>query len=93
MPCRDYESDRGCSDIKERLDSRTKMLCSVLTKAEQAGVLHKLKLTPNEKTWWVEHQMEDAAERKRLLKLAIVEGKRKAALEKLTPDERKLLGL
>ncbi len=43
--------------------------------------------------WWEEHKKEDASRREREEQNRITQAKRAEALSKLTPEERKLLGI
>lgn len=91
MPCRDYSSDYDLSVERQRkVDKLTRMLCTVLSAYNEAGIR---KLPAEVREWWREHQ---ALDRQRL---AAEEASRqrarlkKRALDKLTPEERKALGV
>lgn len=89
MPCRDdYPPGPTIHDQKVELE---KMLCRACKLLDANEVDYSMYLDLSE--WWYKHQEED---RKRIeAKKAEREKKkiRKAALEKLTPAERKALGL
>lgn len=107
MPCRDdygptpsvvYRDDPDTKKLvetqKQKIDLLTRLLCFVMTNGEELDLLSSL--ADARKTvahgdaynelvaWWKAHRLEDERERKRL---------RKAALAKLTPEEKEALGL
>lgn len=97
MPCRSYEVDYWHDPAQKQLaDKLAKLLCGVLThlKKEDEDVLYlALNDVPGLNDWWVEHQRADAAEAARLAEIKAEKAAKKAALKKLTPAERKLLGV
>lgn len=107
MPCRDYipgEQDRR-SDIKE-LSLIRASLCALLTVMEknmtpdtfdqyiksidwkEAGVTKREFLS-----WWEDHKIEDEKRRKREAEEKREKEIRKAALAKLSAEEKKILGI
>lgn len=96
MPCRDYDdSVRIVEDpeTRRRLDHVTRMLCGLLQQLEEKNLLSCISGNITVLQWWKDHQ---AADRKRLEAEAAARLKQKhraAALAKLTPAERKLLGV
>jgi hypothetical protein len=105
MPCRYDESaeeiearkkasrKRIIQPYKKELDRVTRLLCDVMTEyknTESAPEFVRYVFRHNElQEWWTEHQLRDAA---RLKKEAREEIKKKA-LEKLTLEEKRILGL
>ena len=99
MPCRDYGYEETHNNAQQdRLDKFARMLCHILTNAEDAGVYGKLIKANNEASnevfnWWRQHKIDDAEalaqeeEEKAEAKL------RKKALKKLNKKEREALGL
>lgn len=104
MPCRDWEDDRTAivTERKEN-DKLTKMLCTVLSTLESENELgHFAELFDYKEggitreelfAWWKAHKEEDAARREQIRKARELQEKRKAALAKLSKEERKLLGV
>jgi hypothetical protein len=81
--------------MQARLDKLTEMLCSVLVLVDSA-----VPLRPDIEAWWTEHKRRDrerhlAEERALEYKKAREEQEAKRAefIAKMTPEERKLLGL
>lgn len=95
MPCR----DGGPTDYEEtvekqrRLDKVTRMLCGLCRRVNKSGrdtlITYDAELT----AWWADHQAED---RKREAEEAAERAKeraRQAVLAKLSPRDRKILGV
>jgi len=97
MPCRSYEDDYWHDPAQKQIaDKLAKLLCGTLTRlqaAEPALTYEELLEWPELREWWTEHQRADAAEQARLAKIKAENAAKKAALKKLTPAERKLLGV
>lgn len=82
-----YRSEfRHNSDVAE-------MLCSVLRKEEREGVLIAEWYGDTVARWWKEHQERDRKKNEAERKAKKERDKRKAAVDKLTPEERRLLGI
>ena len=102
MGCRDEgrageEYSREARELKDRLDAVTRMLCGVLTQLETAEPVKIGDLPTETQEWWSAHKTADA---KRLATEAEVRRReqetadlRVRARAKLTPEERKALGL
>lgn len=108
MPCRDdwVDADQMNADRRHataELGMVTASLCAVMTRLEQfmpakdflaqvdwaeAGVLRE-----DFDRWWKEHKAEDVKRRRAEAKERERVAAREAALAKLTPAERKLLGV
>lgn len=95
MPCRDYDDGLSTYQIQQiKIDTLTRMLCETLTHVDESGYKTILNKRSKEVTqWWNEHQERDR--KRRIAEGAELRRKsdKKAALAKLTPQERKLLGL
>lgn len=92
MPCRDPGYDpweRSRADV-QKIDKLTRLLCTTLGSMHSKDINNLPKDVQN---WWWEHQ---AADRRRQLREAEEREKKKKkseALKKLSPEERKLLGI
>jgi hypothetical protein len=95
MPCYDGTGPGGTSYYedpltKRRLDVATRVACTVLRKMNPEQLRS---LDPETQRWWASHQAEDkkreAREQAQRERLVLKE----KALSKLTPAERKALGI
>lgn len=92
MPCSDH--GRGESELQERCDRATRLLCKLLTNLSGHERFFKLVLEDNElRAWWDEHQAFDRERIKVELYRDAQARLRRNGLEKLTPDERAALGI
>lgn len=95
MGCSDSSGDiykytsGGDSNIKSRLDTRTDQLCKQLRLLEKEAP-HLI--DPDLQAWWDEHKDWDRKREKKEKAQAKAEDEKKAALAKLSPKERELLG-
>lgn len=90
MPCNDGRENTYTVYVES--GNQTKRLCAVFSVLQQAGTLEttldKVNWTEagvsrrSTEEWWVRHQEED-----------LVRRRRKAVLNKLSPEERKILGV
>lgn len=94
MPCRDYPDTntvaRSTYDYERaKLDEVTQMLCVMCNTMETL----KIDIPDTVAPWWTQHKAEDM--RRAALEEAEATRKRqvRAALKKLTKEERKLLGI
>ena len=98
------EANKKCEILRKRLDNVTRLLCGVMHELEQEGVISAQHELVGLKEWWTEHQRLDAlreqkerkAREEKQKKLAAKRAAERAkanALSKLTPEERKALGL
>lgn len=108
MPCRDWDYvdnsraaqdyQKAAQDAQAAADKTARLLCELCTAIEKQGA--GVQVSQELADWWEDHKRLDAqraaaeaarlaadAEKKRL------ESLRQATLAKLTPDERKALGL
>jgi len=102
MPCRDYESDSYSSptdswqyrEMKDRADMLARIACKAMTELENNKIEDLLLLRDNEvREWWAKHKEADRKaqekEKRKQERLRL----RRAALRKLTAEEKVALGL
>lgn len=90
MPCSEWKENGSSSvdrDTKDKLDQTTSMLCEVLQKTDTS------KLSLKVRRWWMDHQRMDKLRLEADLQRKKTKLQKEKALAKLTPYERKLLGL
>lgn len=91
MPCRDYyaDSDSNASFYRQRADELSSMLCEACSLLEysQHGLQGRLAV------WWKKHKEADRAAAAAAKKREDNKRKKKAALNKLTAEEIRLLGI
>jgi hypothetical protein len=99
MPCRsDYPDEPTVlktthDDVREQLDTVTRLLCGLCRRVKQEG---KDELIVNDHElgrWWVKHEAWDKKREKEELALAAAKAKKQTALNKLSAEEKKILGL
>lgn len=93
MPCRNGNEDDYLAieaKAKAELDLATRVACKAMRYLEGMGASF-----PDSETarWWRDHKEQDRLRLKREQEERKAKMKKKAALAKLTPEERKLLGL
>ena len=96
MPCRDYmDTPEYQRDIQAKCDLISRIACKALQHIEDSGDgLEMLILKdPEIAEWWTAHKEADRKEQERLRKEKEEARIRKAALAKLTPEEKKILRL
>jgi len=93
MPCR--SDDRyDCDSSKPELDKVTRLLCDVCKHLEKGHSASFIFNSPSElSTWWKKHQAEDQKREAVEKAEALKEQKKRDALNKLTDEEKKLLGI
>ena len=102
MPCRDYASDRYSSptdswqyqEMKNRADLLARIACKAMTELENNKIEDLLLLRDDEvREWWAKHKEADRKaqekEQRKQERLRL----RRAALRKLTAEEKVALGL
>ena len=92
MPC----SDGGGyhRDNHEREDMLARIACAALTELERLGQEDFILLQNDEvREWWAEHKEFDRLRQEQERKIQEMQRKRKEALDKLTPEEKKILGI
>lgn len=98
MPCRDYEDDRNWvdNDLREQNNKLARISCNALTafsKANPEELAKFLHSNVEADYWWENHQAADKANNERIAEEKRKNKVKKAALAKLTPEEKKALGL
>ena len=103
MPCRDYGSDQsvGYTDMKVRADMLARIACKAMQELETNGIVDLLILKDDEVgAWWGQHKEADRLEKERKANAQAeqarrIETKRQRndLIARLTPEERKLLGI
>jgi hypothetical protein len=92
MPCYDERSSPAyvAREFKERLDKATRVACTLLTKMHPRDIRE---LPKEIQEWWGDHQELDRQREMREQEARERKRKKKAALAKLSPEERKVLGI
>lgn len=99
MPCRDYESDswgvtRAAPDLKNQMDKLARIACRAMEALEKDGRADFLLLEDDEvREWWTAHKEADRKEKARVAELQRREAVKQEALNKLSDEEKELLGL
>lgn len=109
MPCRSYDDEvtygpAGSNETRAKLDMLARIACRALTALEEiadgAGIASTIDNVLTDKEvldWWPAHKAADAAEKRRkeaaAKKSREAKKRRDVALAKLTPEDRKALGL
>ncbi len=101
MPCRDYESDDVSPtdswqyrDLKERADMLARIACKAMTELEDNRIEDLLLLRDDEvREWWAKHKEADRKAREKEQRKQERIRLRRAALRKLSEEEKIALGL
>lgn len=95
MPCRcDYPESEGENPrLREEADKATRAACDMRTIIRKYAPATEIELTPETRKWIAQHDKEDAKRIAEENKQKIRENTRLRALEKLTLEERRVLGL
>jgi hypothetical protein len=102
MPCRDYASDSYSSptdswqyrDLKDRADMLARIACKAMTELENNKIEDLLLLRDDEvRDWWAKHKEADRKAREKEERKQERLRLRRAALRKLTAEEKVALGL
>lgn len=97
MPCRDYESDNGYSmkeQYKNQCDKLARIACAAMEELVRQGKADFLVLKNEElREWWEAHLEADRKEKARIAEKERRERVKREALERLTDEEKELLGL
>jgi hypothetical protein len=101
MPCRDYGSDDVSPtdswqyrDLKERADMLARIACKAMTELENNKIEDLLLLRDDEvRTWWAKHKEADRKAREKEQRKQERIRLRRAALRKLSEEEKIALGL
>ena len=101
MPCMSYDTnwandsnDRDVKRLKAEADKLARIACAAMTELEKMGKEDFL-ILKNEEVghWWAAHKEADRKERERVAEKARRERVKKEALDRLTDEEKELLGL
>lgn len=96
MPCMDYESSSSDNSrtLKKQADKLARIACAALEELERNGIAEVLLLKNDElREWWSAHKEADRRERERLAEIERKERVRQEALDRLSAEEKELLGL
>lgn len=101
MPCQSYTSnwasdstDRDVQRLKAEADKLARIACEALTELEKAGKADFLILKNDElREWWEAHKEADRKEKARVAEKERQERVKQEALDRLTDEEKELLGL
>ena len=93
MPCQcDYPGDDN-PGLRREADKATRAACDMRTIIRKFAPTIEIELTPETRKWIAQHDKEDAKRIAEENKKKIRENTRLRALEKLTLEERRVLGL
>lgn len=92
MPCTTHEGMTQDHMTAGKVERLTRISCDILRAMEAAG-LDFSSLSPETLTWWGQHKAADAAREAVEAARNEREVARAAALAKLSPEDRKVLGL
>lgn len=92
MPCRDGGPPIEV-EYKERLDKVTRLLCELCGTLEASGANTKKLFTRELSAWWEVHKKADRARELQERAERTRKATRRKALKKLTPAERRALGI
>jgi hypothetical protein len=96
MPCMSYDDRPDYSDRewKNKTDKLARIACKAMTELVEQGKADFLILRDDEvREWWEQHQEADRKAREARERKAREAKIRKDALAKLTPEEKKILGI
>lgn len=97
MPCRDYESDNGWNSseaYKKQCDKLARIACAAMEELVKQGKADFLVLKNEEvRNWWEAHVKADKREKARIAEQERRKRVKQQALDRLTDEEKELLGL
>ena len=96
MPCRDYmDTPEYQADMQKKCDMLSRIACKALQHIEDSGDGLEILILkdPEIAEWWTAHKEADRKEQEKIKKEAEEKRIRKAALAKLTPEEKRILRL
>ena len=100
MPCRDYDSDSWSTPstenrkLKEQADMLARIACKAMTALEENELEDFLLLKDDEvRAWWLKHKEADRKEKARIAEQERRERIKADALNRLTDEEKEVLGL
>lgn len=92
MPCRDWD-DSGASTVRyyqQRNDELSSMLCEACAQIERAKIhFPSARLS----RWWENHKEQDRKAKEAAIKRLELDKKKQKAMNKLTKEELRLLGI
>lgn len=86
----DYTPRDSAKDLRDKL---ARIACKAMTELERVDPTNKLFKNKEAKNWWTEHKIADARAMDAKRKQDEAKALRKAALAKLSDDEKKALGV
>ena len=96
MPCKDdgWEQEEN-QNIRDRFDKMTRIACKALTHIEESGDGLEILILrdPEIAEWWSKHKELDRKRKEQLRREQEIESIRQGALSKLSPEEKKVLGI
>lgn len=96
MPCMSYDDDPGASlrEQKKKTDMLARIACKALTELEKDGSADSLLGKDEEvRSWWQAHKIADAKAQAKRLEEEERKRIKEEALAKLSPLEKKVLGI
>ena len=101
MPCQSYDEDwdrgsneRKIRELKKQADMLARIACKAMAELERNEIEDLLILKDDEvRTWWKKHKEDDAREQARLAEIERKKRVRQEALDRLSDEEKELLGL
>lgn len=96
MPCMSYDDrpDYSNREWKSKTDKLARIACKAMTELVEQGKADFLILRDDEvREWWEQHQEADRKAREERERREYEAQIRKEAIAKLTPEERKVLGI
>jgi cytosine/adenosine deaminase-related metal-dependent hydrolase len=103
MPCRSYEDDYRTGspteswqykELKANNDKLARIACKAMSELVKSGYADFLVLKDDEvRVWWEQHQEADRKAQEAKTEKARLAKIKKDALAKLTPEEKKILGI
>lgn len=96
MPCRDDYSDNISEKLETRLQAATKVACELaehIDKNSKVQLLSIMSLSTDTKKWVIEHREIDRKRLEAEAYKASRDAMKAQALSKLTPEERRILGI
>jgi hypothetical protein len=91
MPCQVDDDGQSRNYYLAKASEATRLLCDVMNWIGNAKS-HAFTCVPGLEEWWAKHEAEDRARREADARRVSQEQKKRDALAKLTPEERRLLG-
>jgi hypothetical protein len=90
-----YEPNYGptTDSGKELRDKLARIACRALAELERVDPDNKVLQNKETKAWWTQHKIDDAKAMEAKRKAEEAKAKKKAALAKLTDEDRRILGL